>query len=65
MVWMAAKGNAMADAALLDLLHHLTWQPPAILGRPPSQWVRVRPKRPMTVFSPRTKMRRQLGTRMG
>ncbi len=35
MVWMAAKGNAMADAALLDLLHHLTWQPPAILGPAP------------------------------
>ncbi|KMO15086.1 hypothetical protein [Methylobacterium platani] len=25
----------MADAALLDLLHHLTWQPPAIVGPAP------------------------------
>ncbi|MCJ2140064.1 hypothetical protein [Methylobacterium sp. E-066] len=25
----------MPDAALLDLMHHLTWQPPAIVGAPP------------------------------
>lgn len=25
----------MADPALLDLLHHLTWQPPAIVGPAP------------------------------
>ena len=25
----------MADAALLDLMHHLTWQPPAIVGSAP------------------------------
>jgi hypothetical protein len=29
------KEDTMADAALLDLLHHLTWQPPAIVGPAP------------------------------
>lgn len=26
----------MADAALLDLMHHLTWQPPALMGPAPA-----------------------------